>query len=97
MFWCVINLTAQTQNPTGEQLCWTFVCLLPEDRLTCGLLLVTPEHLQLLLQVPDVEQFAQVVTRGRQQPVTVQVPFHLHHSVLMGVTDADTHTFILTE
>lgn len=30
--------------------------------LTCGFFLVSPEHLQLLLQVPDVEQFAQVVT-----------------------------------
>lgn len=30
--------------------------------LTCRLLLVSSEHLQLLLQVPDVEQLTQVVT-----------------------------------
>lgn len=55
--------------------------------LTCGLLLVSSEDLQLLLQVPDVKQFAEVVTRGRQQPVTIQIPLHLHHRVLVGVSE----------
>lgn len=54
--------------------------------LTCGLLLVSSEDLQLLLQVPDVKEFAEVVARGRQQPVPVQVPLHLHHRVLVGVS-----------
>lgn len=53
--------------------------------LTCGLLLVASEHLQLLLQVPDVKEFAEVVPGRRQQPVPVQVPLHLHHRVLVGV------------
>lgn len=34
----------------------------PALTLTCRLLLVSSEHLQLLLQVPDVKQLAQVVT-----------------------------------
>lgn len=53
--------------------------------LTCGLLFVPSEHLQLLLQVPDVKQLAKVITGCRQQPVPIQVPLHLHHCVLVGV------------
>ena len=37
-------------------------------------LLVTSESLNLFLRVSDVEQFEQVIARGRQQPVTVRVP-----------------------
>lgn len=28
-----------------------------------------------------------MVTRRRQQPVTVQVPLHFHHGVLMGMSE----------
>lgn len=62
----------------------------PGQGPTCGLLLVSPEDLQLLLQVPDVKQFAEVVSGGRQQPVAVQVPLHLHHRVLVGVSERTT-------
>lgn len=53
--------------------------------LTCGLLFVPSEHLQLLLQVPDVEQLAEVIAGCRQKPVPVQVPLHLHHCILVGM------------
>ena len=39
-----------------------------------GLPLVTPERLEVLLQVADVENLQQVVTGGRQQPVPIFVP-----------------------
>ena len=39
-----------------------------------GLPLVTPERLEVLLQVADVENLKQVVTGSRQQPVPIFVP-----------------------
>lgn len=65
--------------------------------LTCRLLLVPSEHLQLLFQVPDVKEFAQVVTWCRQQPVAIQVPLHLHHCVLVGVAEQTQQKPQLTE
>lgn len=62
---------------------------LVKPKHTCGLFLVAPEHLQLLLEVADVKELTQVVAGRCQQPVTVQVPLHLHHRVLMGVTDGE--------
>jgi len=53
--------------------------------LTGGLFLVALEDLQLLLEVADVKQLHQVVSRRRQQPVTIGIPLHIHHSELVGV------------
>ena len=39
-----------------------------------GLPLVTPERLEVLLQVADVENLKQVVTGSRQQPIPIFVP-----------------------
>lgn len=44
-----------------------------------SLLLVSPERLNLLAQVPQVEQLQQVVPRRRYQPVSVLVPLQIHH------------------
>lgn len=44
-----------------------------------SLLLVPPERLNLLAQVPQVEQLQQVVPRRCYQPVSVFVPFQIHH------------------
>lgn len=49
------------------------------------LLLVSPEHLHLLTEIPDVKQFQQVISAGSHQPVTVFVPLQVHNGGLVGV------------
>lgn len=54
--------------------------------LTCGLLLMTPEDLKFFFQVADVEELTEMVTRSCQQPVAIEIQFHLHHCVFMSMS-----------
>jgi hypothetical protein len=41
--------------------------------LTCGLLLVTSEYLKLFFQVSDIKELTEMVPRGREEPIAVEV------------------------
>lgn len=54
--------------------------------LTCGLFLMTPEDLKFFFQVTDVKELTEMVTRSCQQPVAIEIQFHLHHCVFMSMS-----------
>lgn len=61
-----------------------------------GLLLVPPEHLHLLAEIPDVEQLEQVISTGSYQPVAVLVPLQVHHGRLVGMPAEEGHSMCYT-
>lgn len=65
--------------------------------MTCGLFLMTPEDLKFFFQVPDVEEFTEVVTRSCQQPVAIEVQFHLHHCVFVSMSAREEQKQICPE
>lgn len=47
--------------------------------------LVPSECLQIFFEVPQVEELQQVVSRSSDQPVSVVIPFQIHHRRLVSV------------
>ena len=58
-------------------------------RYRTGLFLVTPEHLHLLAEIPDVEELQQVIPAGGHQPVSIVVPLQVHHGGLVSMSGID--------
>lgn len=56
---------------------------MPRD--CAGFFLVTSERLQVFLEVPQVEQLQQMISRRRYQPVAVVIPLQVHHRRLVSV------------
>lgn len=44
------------------------------------------EDLKFFFQVPDVKEFTEMVTRSCQQPVAIEIQFHLHHCVFVSMS-----------
>lgn len=60
------------------------------ERLTARLLLVPSEGLHFLCEISNVEDLDEMITRGGEQPVTIAVPFQVHHGVLVSVYGSQT-------